>query len=195
MSKKHKEKEKNENPQSAELPQATTEPVTPEVTEVIEPGEQTPAEVPATDWQAEAAKYKDLAMRTAAEFDNFRKRAALDKENSIRYANTSLIEKLLPVLDSFEEGMKAARTATNVSAVLEGLEMVKKQLSDFLLDQGVEIIDATDAVFDPHLHEAFGAEASESVPADKVIRQIRKGYKLKGRLVRPASVFVSKGKE
>jgi len=144
---------------------------------------------------AEIVKWKDIAMRGAADMENFRKRAQREREDSVRYANTSLVERLLPTLDSFEMGLDAARTATNAEAVVQGFEMVKKQLDDFLRDQGVEVIDATEALFDPNLHDAMAMEASDTVPEGHVIRQMRKGYKLRDRLVRPASVFVSQGKK
>ncbi|GAB4166926.1 MAG: nucleotide exchange factor GrpE [Terrimicrobiaceae bacterium] len=153
--------------------------------EVAEPVTPDPAE--------EAAKFRDLAMRTAADFDNFRKRAAREREDSIRYANASLIERLLPVLDSFELGLEAARSAEGNSPVVAGFEMVKRQLDDFLKDSGVEVIDAVGATFDPNHHDAMGSEFSAEVPEGGVVRQLRRGYKLRDRVLRAASVFVSKG--
>lgn len=148
---------------------------------------------PAADPTGEAAKFRELALRTAADFDNFRKRAAREREESIRYANASLIERLLPVLDSFELGLEAARSAEGDSPVVAGFEMVKRQLDDFLRDSGVEVIDAAGAVFDPQVHDAMGGEFSADVPEGAVIRQMRRGYKLRDRVLRAASVFVSKG--
>lgn len=141
----------------------------------------------------EAAKFKDLALRARADLDNFRKRAAREKEESIRYANVSLIEKLLPVLDSFDLGLEAARSAVGSEAIVDGFEMVRRQLGDFLRESGVEIVDASDQTFDPNFHEAMGSEASDDVPEGTVIRQLRCGYKLRDRLLRPSGVVVSKG--
>jgi molecular chaperone GrpE len=151
-------------------------------------------EDPVAMLQAEADRYKDLALRAQADFDNFRKRAAREKEDAIRYANNSLLERLLPILDNFELGLQAARQAGgNESAIINGMSMVGKQLDDFLRDAGVMPIDATGEKFDPNLHEALGQEASAEVPEGHVVRQLRRGYKLKDRLLRAANVFVSKG--
>lgn len=151
---------------------------------------------PTAKLQAEVVRYKDLALRAQADFDNFRKRAAREKEEAIRYANNSLLERLLPILDNFELGLQAARQAAggkDESAILNGMSMVSKQLDDFLRDAGVTPIDATGEKFDPNLHEALGQEPSTEVPEGHVVRQLRRGYKLKDRLLRAANVFVSKG--
>ncbi len=145
------------------------------------------------DPAAEAARYRDLALRAQADFDNFRKRAAREKEEAMRYANNGLLERLLPVLDNFELGMMAARQTTGAETIVTGMSMVQRQLEDFLRDAGVTVIDAAGTKFDPHLHEALGHEASVEVPEGHVVRQLRKGYKLKDRLLRPANVFVSNG--
>jgi molecular chaperone GrpE len=141
----------------------------------------------------ELEKYRDMALRSRAELDNYRKRVAREKEDAIRYANLSLLERILPVVDNFDLGLQAARSAEDAAAVVSGLDMVRKQLADFLRDQGVDTIDAEGKPFDPNLHEAMGSEASADVPEGSVVRQLRKGYKLKDRLLRPASVFVSSG--
>ena len=151
-----------------------------------------PAET-AADPAAEAEKFRDLAMRTAADFDNFRKRAAREKEDSIRYANTSLLEDLLPLLDNFELGLDAAKSAPGADAILQGLGMVARQFRDFLSSAGVTEIPTDGADFDPNLMEAVGHEHDDKVAEGKVLRQTRRGYKLRDRLLRPASVFVSKG--
>jgi molecular chaperone GrpE len=142
---------------------------------------------------SEVEKFREMALRARADLDNYRKRVAREKEDSIRYANLSLLERLLPVVDNFELGLMAARSAPDAAAVISGLDMVRKQLAEFLKDQGMEVIDAEGKVFDPNLHEAMGSEANDSVSEGSVIRQVRKGYKLRDRLLRPASVFVSTG--
>lgn len=141
----------------------------------------------------EAAKYKDLALRAQAELDNFRKRAIRDKGDAIRYANASLLEKIIPVIDNFDLGLDAARTASDTASVLSGMGMISKQLQDFLGSQGVEAIAALGESFDPTLHEAVSQEFSNEVPEGKILREFRKGYKLKDRLLRASTVVVSKG--
>ena len=161
----------------------------------VEPLEPVPApeENPFDQLQGDMERFRDLAMRTQADFENYRKRAIRDKEDAIKYANASLIERLIPLIDNLEFGIQAAR-AEGSQAVLVGLEMVAKQFQEFLTSVGVETVEAEGKPFDPNLHEAVGNEASETVPEGTVIRQLRKGYKLRDRLLRPANVFVSKGK-
>ncbi len=146
-----------------------------------------------SDLAADLDKFRDLAMRTAADFDNFRKRAAREKEDAIRYANTSLLEDLLPVIDNFDLGLEAARSTPGADAILQGLGMVGRQFRDFLSSAGVEEIPTEGAEFDPNLMEAVGHEPDPAIPDGRVIRQTRRGYKLRDRLLRPASVVVSKG--
>ncbi len=148
---------------------------------------------PLVDALTEAAKYRDLALRSQAEFDNFRKRAAREKEDAIRFANARLFESLLPILDNFEMGLAAARNDAQGSSILLGLDMVFKQTQDFLTDFGVVPIDSAGQKFDPNLHEALSQETSTEVAEGSVIRQIRKGYKLRDRLLRPANVVISTG--
>lgn len=152
-----------------------------------------PEENPMDQLQADVERFRDLALRTQADFENYRKRAIREKEEAVKYANATLIERLIPILDNFEFGIQAAR-AEGSQAVLVGLEMVAKQFQEFLTASGVEPIDAEGQPFDHNLHEAVGQEASDTAPEGRVIRQLRKGYKLRDRLIRPASVFVSKGK-
>lgn len=144
-------------------------------------------------------KFKDLYIRSQADLDNYRKRAVREREDAIRYANLSLLERLLPVLDNFDLGLDAARQGEasrpggGAEGILQGMSMVQKQLHDFLRDSGVEPIDAVGAAFDPNFHEALGQEPSDDIAEGIVTRQLRRGYKLKDRLLRPSAVMVSKG--
>lgn len=174
-----------------------TDPVTGEELESAPPADETTASAPAENseeaLQAEVEKFKDLALRSRAEFDNYRKRAVREKEEAIRYANSSLLEKLLPVLDNFELGLGVAKNSPEGASIVEGLDMVRKQMDDFLRDHGVELLVTEGQAFDPNLHEAVGQEASETVEEGHIVRQLRKGYKIKERLLRPSIVIVSKG--
>jgi molecular chaperone GrpE len=146
-----------------------------------------------TQLQGDLEKFRDLALRSQADFDNFRKRAAREKEDAIKYANTSFLDRLIPILDNFELGLNAARTGACNSPILAGMDMVAKQLNDFLTASGVEPVDGEGQHFDPNLHEAVAQEESAVVPEGIIIRQLRRGYKLRDRLLRPATVVVSKG--
>ena len=151
------------------------------------------AEIAEVDFEAEAAKNKDLALRARADLDNFRKRALREKEEAIRYANNGLLERLLPVIDNFELGLDAAKNAADTASILQGMAMVHKQLQDFLKNNGLEEVQAEGEAFDPNKHDAVSQEFSTDVPEGHVVRQVRKGYKIKDRLVRASSVIVSKG--
>ena len=140
----------------------------------------------------QAAELKDRLLRSQAEWDNSRKRILREKEDSVRYASESFLEKLLPVVDNFEMGMQAAKTATDAKAIAQGLDMVLAQFQQVLKDAGVETIEAVGQPFDPHRHEALGHHETHDHPEGQVMTQMRKGYKLKDRLLRPASVFVAK---
>ena len=143
--------------------------------------------------QADLDRFRDLALRSQADFENYKKRAAREKEEAIKYANSALLERLIAIVDNFELGLEAARSGGEDSAVFSGMNMVLKQLMDFLAEQGLQPIDATGQKFDPNLHEAIAHEPSEQFPEDVVIRQTRRGYRMKDRLLRPSSVVVSSG--
>lgn len=150
------------------------------------PAEESPRE--------EIEKWKDMAARSQAELDNFRKRMAREKTEAIVYANRALLEQLLPIIDNFEMGLKAAQdTEGESSMILQGMAMVRKQLEDFLSDQGVEIIASDGEVFDPNVHEAIKQEPSEEVPEGTILYTMRRGYRLRDRLLRAANVVVSSG--
>jgi molecular chaperone GrpE len=145
------------------------------------------------DMQADLDRFRDLALRCQADFENYKKRSAREKEEAIKYANSTLLERLISIVDNFDLGLEAARSDGEQSPVFSGMSMVLKQLMDFLTDQGLQPVDATGKKFDPNLHEAIAHEPSEEFPEGVVIRQTRRGYRLKDRLLRPSSVVVSSG--
>ncbi|HEY0793863.1 MAG TPA: nucleotide exchange factor GrpE [Chthoniobacterales bacterium] len=144
------------------------------------------------DLRGEVEKYKDIAMRSVADLDNYRKRVSREKEEAARYANAGFLERLVPILDNFELGLQAAKASSSGSAVLDGMSMVYRQLQDFLSGSGVETIDATGQRFNPNFHEAIAQEESADVAEGTVLRQVRKGYRLRDRLLRPANVVVAR---
>jgi molecular chaperone GrpE len=143
--------------------------------------------------QADLDRFRDLALRSQADFENYKKRAAREKEEAIKYANSALLERLIAIVDNFELGLEAARSEGENSPVFSGMSMVLKQLIDFLTEHGLQPIDATGQKFDPNLHEAIAHEPSDEFPESVVIRQTRRGYRMKDRLLRPSSVVVSSG--
>jgi molecular chaperone GrpE len=158
----------------------------------------TSEELAALRAQADKAnQHWDLLLRTTAEFDNFKKRAARERQEAIRYANETLLQKLIPVLDTFDMALGAAANATESSAssLQTGVNMILSQLRNTLIEAGLEEIDATGKTFDPNIHEAVSQRESAEVPEGQVVQQLRRGYKLRDRLLRPASVVVSKKPE
>ncbi|MEI6872704.1 MAG: nucleotide exchange factor GrpE [Verrucomicrobiota bacterium] len=155
--------------------------------------EAAPAESGIGQIQADLERFRDLALRSQADFENYRKRAIREREEAVRFANFSFVEKIVPVLDSFELGLAAARSNEAAAPIVSGMEMVRRQLDEVLHQFGVEAVDATGHPFDPNLHEAVAQEPSSEVVEGSVVRQLRKGYRLKDRLVRAALVVVSGG--
>ena len=154
---------------------------------------QTDGEDPTANLQADLDRFRDLAMRSQADFENYKKRAVREKEEAIRFANSSLLERLIAIIDNFELGLSSARTEGEQSPIYSGMMLVLKQLNDFLADNGLQPIEAEGRPFDPNWHEAIAHEPSNKVPEGKVIRQTRRGYRFKDRLLRPSSVVVSSG--
>jgi molecular chaperone GrpE len=154
----------------------------------------TPQELAALREQsAKAQEHWDRYVRLNADFDNYKKRAAKDRLDAIRYANEALIEKLLPVMDNFEAALAASASsdASSVESVITGVKMIATQLKGVLAESGLEEIEATGKAFDPTIHEALSQQPSEEVPEGHVLQQVRKGYRLRDRLVRPAAVVVA----
>ena len=142
--------------------------------------------------QADLDRFRDLALRSQADFENYKKRAAREKEDAMKYANSSLLQRLVSILDNFELGLTAAKTESEQSPIYSGMVLVQKQLNDLLEENGLQAIEAEGKKFDPNLHEAIAHEPSDA-PEETVIRQARRGYRLKDRLLRPARVVVSSG--
>lgn len=179
-----KEETKNQPQPDEEKP--LNEETLPETAEETQSAEEAPAD--------ELTKWRDLALRTAAEYDNYRKRCVKDREDFTKYANRSLLEELLPVIDNFEMGMQMAGQDTS-SMIYIGMSMVQKQLVDFLEGQGVEPIPTeVGQMFDHNIHEAIMSEPSEQ-PEGTILRVLRKGYNLRGRLLRPANVVTAAAPE
>lgn len=140
---------------------------------------------------AEVDKWKDLAYRSQAELDNFRKRSAREAQETRAYANADLLRGILPIMDNFEMGLEAARAESEKSMIFMGMSMVQRQIADFLRDVGVTEVEALGKAFDPNLHDAVSTEASADHAEGTVLRVTRRGFKLKDRLLRPTSVIVA----
>ena len=143
---------------------------------------------------AKADENWERLLRTTADFDNFKKRAAREKIEAAQYANFSLLQKVLPVLDNFEMALAAAQSAKDdkLASLQSGVLMIQQQLKSALTETGLEEIDAAGKLFDPNFHEAVSEQESADIAEGHVLQQLRKGYKFKDRLLRPATVIVAK---
>ena len=140
---------------------------------------------------AEVDKWKDLAYRSQAELDNFRKRSAREAQETRAYANSDLLRALLPIMDNFEMGLEAARAESEKSMIFMGMSMVQRQIADFLRDMGVTEVESLGKAFDPNLHDAVSTEATAEHAEGTILRVTRRGFRLKDRLLRPTSVIVA----
>ena len=184
--------------QDAEIPEESTE-SEPEVTETGEANAESPEETgepevdPLEQARAESKENYQRYLRSVADLENYRKRALKEKEELRKYAVSGLVEDLLPALDNLELGLLSAEGNEAGQSVAQGFVMVVQQFKSILQQHGLEEVNPVHEEFDPHTHEATAHEASEEVPEGKVLRVNRKGYKLQGRLLRPAMVVVSSG--
>lgn len=156
--------------------------------------EQAEAEVVEPTLEEVANEWKERALRATADLENYRKRMAREKTEALRYGTQGLLEQLLPVLDNFEMGLVAA-AAEKDSMIYCGMEMVKKQLDEFLTSQGLEEVLAEGQAFDPNVHEAVAQEECADSEEGTILRVIRRGFRMHDRLVRPSNVVVAKALE
>jgi molecular chaperone GrpE len=141
----------------------------------------------------EAARLQDSYARALADLDNYRRRAAREKEEIRKYANQNLLEDLIPMLDNLGIGLATAEKHPEAAPVTEGFRMIAAQLKNVLEQHGLREINPVGDSFDPNAHESVSQAPHDSIPDNHVISVLRIGYHLHGRLVRPASVILSTG--
>ena len=141
--------------------------------------------------QSEVLKVRDQLLRTAADFDNYRKRARKDVEDAQRKASERVLLEVLPVADNLERAVQAAQQSGDLHSVVEGVTMVLRFFEDAMSRLGVERIKAVGQGFDPGLHEAVQQVESDE-PAGTVVTEMTPGYRLAGKLLRPAMVAVAR---
>jgi len=130
-------------------------------------------------------------LRLQAEYDNYKKRSAKEKEASLKYKSQDLVNELLPVVDNFERALEVEST-DETKGIIEGITMVYNQLKDALRSAGVEEIETKDKEFDPNLHHAVMQTEEEDKDSNIIVEELQKGYLLKDRVIRPAMVKVNK---
>lgn len=165
---------------------ADKEPVAP-----VAPADSEASEAEAVSLEIETLK--DQMLRLRADFDNYRRRAARERQDQAARAAEDLLRELLPVADHFEMGLKTAREHGADPSVVEGFQLIHDQFQGALRQAGLEPIRAEGQPFNPEVHEAVSHLPSSDVPADVVMQQTRPGYLLGGKLLRAAQVVVSRG--
>lgn len=137
----------------------------------------------------------DKYLRQAAEFDNYKRLAQRDQRDQIKFGNEQLLRELLPVIDNLERAIKAAHDSDQgaSSALVQGVDLTMKQLSGSLAKFGVQAIETIGQAFDPTTHQAVAHVPSDNVPANHVVEEFQKGYRLHERMLRAAMVSVSSG--
>jgi molecular chaperone GrpE len=143
--------------------------------------------------QAEVARLRDQLLRTAADFDNFRKRTRRELDDAQRRGQQGVVKDLLPVFDNLERAATHAETAQETKSVSDGLRMVLKQFVDTLEKMGIRRVQTVGSPFDPTVHEAIQHIESKEHPAGVVLAEVQGGYAMGDQLVRAALVVVSKG--
>jgi len=142
----------------------------------------------------DVAALKDQLLRLHADFENLRRRTLREKEEAFRYGHENLVKDLLPTVDNLERAVDHARQneGGDIEGLLQGVELVLRELRGVFARHGVEEIEAEGKTFDPSVHEAMAQAPDDSVPANTVVQVFQRGYRLRDHLIRPASVIVSK---
>jgi len=198
----HEEQTDDINSAETDEKQSPDESVEASADEIVEGTVEEIKEVTVESLQAEleqaaeqALKFKDVALRAEAEMQNVQRRAIKDLEKAHKFGSEKLIQNLLPVIDSLEKAVESAETAADEAAnkaVVEGVGLSLKMLTDLLGKEGVKMLDPMGEPFDPNHHQAMSMIENPDVEPNSVVAVIQKGYTLNERLVRPAMVMVSK---
>ena len=141
---------------------------------------------------ADLAELNQRFLRTAADFENYKRRTAQEKDDLLKYSNAKLMAELLPVLDNFQLALKSPAESVEAQNVVKGVEMIYRQMLQTLEAAGMAKIEAVGQPFDPNLHEAIMQVDDDTVPEDTVVEELRAGYMLKERVNRTSMVKVSK---
>jgi len=153
--------------------------------------DRTPADEAVSEIERERDELQDRLLRTAAEFDNYRKRTDRERRELVEAASANLIEDLLPVVDDLERALEAPAEEASAAAYRRGVELIHRQLVDVLRRRGVERLEVMGQDFDPAWHEALASEPVGDHRDGEITAEIRPGYRIGSRLLRPAGVKVA----
>jgi len=148
-----------------------------------------------TQKAAERDEYHNKWLNVHAEYENTRRRMEKEKFDYRKFANEDIIAQLFPIVDNFDMALLAMDTAKDKEAIMDGIKLVQKEFHKVLEERGVEKIETKGKEFDPNFHEAVCAEPTTEYPDGMILEEIRTGYTLNGRLLRPAQVKVAKNVE
>ena len=141
----------------------------------------------------ETGEYLDYLKRLKAEFENYKRRSQKERERIVSWSNEDLIKQFLPVLDDLERAVDSSQQSNNnLASLMEGMRMILDQLKAILQKQGLQEIEAKGEEFDPYFHEALMSVDLAEYPDNLVVEEMRKGYKLNNKILRPAMVKVNK---
>jgi molecular chaperone GrpE len=149
-------------------------------------------QAPPPDLERERDEYLELAQRTRADFENYRKRVAKETSEALARGKAELAREMLPVIDNLERALESGSNASAHAALVEGVGLVLEELRGKLGSAGVEAFDPKGEKFDPQLHEALSIQPVEGTEAGVIVETLQKGYRLNGQVLRPAKVVVSK---
>lgn len=171
----------------------TEEAVAPENSEetVEEKSEAALLQEKVDELQAELTETEGRMLRLQADFENYKRRVQLEKQAAEKYRSQSLVSDILPALDNFERAMQVEANDEQMKSLLQGMEMVYRQLQEALAKEGVEAIEAVGNQFDPHEHQAVMQVEDSEFESNAVVEEFQKGYKLKDRVIRPSMVKVN----
>ena len=181
------------NGDGVEIPVTDSETMVNENTEDKVP-EAAPVTIPREEYDAllqEAAQAREQYLLAVADFENYRKRVQKEKEDIVCFANEKLIHELLPILDNLQRALSMDLDQAGADSILEGVRMVSSQLHSVLSSCGLEPVEAVGGPFDPKYHEAVGVLPSVEHEEGTVVSELQKGYRLRGKVLRPSMVHVA----
>lgn len=158
---------------------------------VVENSETALLQEKVDELQAKLTETESRTLRLQADFENYKRRVQIDKQAAEKYRSQSLVLDILPALDNFERAMQVEATDEQMKSLLQGMEMVYRQLLEALTKEGVEAIEAVGKPFDPHEHQAVMQVEDSEFESNTVVEEFQKGYKLKDRVIRPSMVKVN----
>lgn len=142
-------------------------------------------------WRAQAEEHQNRLLRTLADMENLRRRVRKEQEDLAKYASLKVIENLLPALDNFERALAVDKDSLTVESLLQGVNMVYRQMVQVFEQEGLQKIEAQGQPFDPHKHQAVMQADDPDYGSGIVVEEFQKGYQFKDRVVRPSMVKVN----